>query len=115
MANARILNSRWGLALLLLLLAPILFAQNSPRVTAIEPATGKVNDNITLTGENLGQDSVAAVFLTDANTDHQATLVEQAAQKILIKVPQVKAGRYELALKVRDRILILPLRFTVAE
>jgi len=106
---------KWGVALLALFVVPLIFAQNAAKVTALEPASGKVNDDVTVTGENLGKDSVAAVFLSDAQDDFKATVVEQAEQKLLIKVPQVKAGAYNLAIQVKDRIFILPFRFTVAE
>jgi hypothetical protein len=96
-------------------LVPLLFAQNAAKVTALEPTSGKVNDSVTVTGENLGKDSVAEVFLSDADTDFTATLVEQADQKIVMKVPKVKAGSYNFSIKVKDRILILPLRFAVTE
>jgi IPT/TIG domain len=106
---------RWGLALLPLVLLPLLFAQSVAKVTAIDPTSGKVNDSVTLTGENLGKDSVDAVNLSDADTDYKATVVEQSSGKIVMKVPQVKAGSYNLSIQVKDRILILPLRFEVTE
>ena len=99
----------------MLFLVPLLFAQNAAKVTAIDPMSGKVNDSVTLTGENLGKDSVVGVFLSDAQDDFKATLVDQAETKILMKVPQVKAGSYNLSIQVKDRILILPLRFQVTE
>ncbi|HEY4580244.1 MAG TPA: IPT/TIG domain-containing protein [Candidatus Acidoferrales bacterium] len=108
-------HGKWGVALLALFLVPLIFAQNAAKVTALEPTSGKVNDDVTVTGENLGKDSVAAVFLSDAQDDFKATVVEQAEQKILMKIPQVKAGAYNLAIQVKDRIFILPFRFTVAE
>lgn len=108
-------NAKWGIALLVLLLVPLLFAQNSAKVTALDPKSGKVNDIVTVTGENLGKDTVLEVNLSDADNDFKATLVEQAADKITMKVPQVKAGSYNLSIKVKDRILILPLRFEVTQ
>jgi hypothetical protein len=108
-------HGKWGIALLALFLVPMVIAQNPTKVTALDPATGKVNDDVTLTGENLGKESVAAVFLSDAQDDFKATLVEQAEQKILMKVPQVKAGSYNLSIQIKDQILILPLRFQVTE
>jgi len=105
----------WAVALLALFLVPIVVAQNPAKVTALDPVSGKVNDDVTLTGENLGKESVAAVFLSDAQDDFKATLVEQAEQKILMKVPQVKAGSYNLSIQIKDQILILPLRFQVTE
>ncbi len=98
---------------LLLCLAPRVGGQNSPKVTAVAPATGKVNDSVTLTGENLGKDSISAVFLSDDKDDYKATLVEQGSAKIILKVPQVKSGGYNISIQEGDKILILPVKFTV--
>jgi len=100
-------------AFLLLCLAPRVGGQNSPKITTVAPATGKVNDSVTLTGENLGKDSVSAVFLSDDKDDFKATLVEQGSAKIVLKVPQVKSGGYNISIQEGDKILILPVRFTV--
>ena len=100
-------------AVLLLCLAPRAAGQSSPKVTAVAPAAGKVNDNVTLTGENLGKDSVSAVFLSDDKDDYKATVVEQGSAKIILKVPQVKSGGYNISIQEGDKILILPLKFTV--
>lgn len=77
------------------------------------PSSGKVNDSVTLTGQNLGKDSVSAVFLSDEKDDYKATVVEQGAERIIIKVPQVKPGNYNISVGVADKILIMPVRFTV--
>ncbi len=99
--------------LLLLCLAPRAVGQNSPKITTVAPNTGKVNDSVTLTGENLGKDTVSAVFLSDDKDDFKATVVEQGAAKIVLKVPQVKSGGYNISIQEGDKILILPVRFTV--
>lgn len=99
--------------ILLLSLAPLAGGQNAPKITAVAPATGKVNDSVTLTGENLGKDSVSAVFLSNDKDDFKATLVEQANGKIVLKVPEVKSGGYNISIQEGDKILILPVRFTV--
>jgi hypothetical protein len=121
--DMRLINSarkpnvwRFGFAagvLLLLSLVQLVGAQSLPKVTAVDPGTGKVNDNVTLTGENLGKASVSAVFLSDDKDDFKATLVEQEAGKIILKVPQVKSGGYNISIQEGDKILILPLHFTV--
>ena len=98
---------------LVLCLAPRAGGQNSPKVTAVAPNAGKVNDSVTLTGENLDKDSVSAVFLSDDKDDFKATLVEQGSAKIILKVPQVKSGGYNISIQEGDKILILPVRFTV--
>jgi hypothetical protein len=98
---------------LLLCLAPRVGGQNAPKITTVAPATGKVNDSVTLTGENLGKDSVSAVFLSDDKDDYKATMMEQANGKIVLKVPEVKSGGYNISIQEGDKILILPVRFTV--
>ena len=106
---------KWRLFVAAVLLAQLAFAQSRPTVKGVEPQSGKVNDDVTLTGENLGKESVSAVFLSDDKTDYKATVVEQAAEKIIMKVPQVKSGSYNVSIQVGDQILILPLRFAVQE
>jgi len=100
-------------AMLVLSVAPHLPAQNSPKVNMVDPLTGKVNDSVTLTGQNLGKEAVSGVFLSDDKDDFKATLVEQESAKIVLKVPQVKSGGYNISIQEGDKILILPLRFTV--
>jgi IPT/TIG domain len=95
------------------LLASLALAQGTPRVTSVEPLSGKVNDSVTVTGENLGKSTVSGAFLSDDKNDYKATLVEQAEGKIVIKVPQVKAGDYHVSLQVGNNIHIQPVRFTV--
>lgn len=95
------------------LLASLVFAQGNPRVSGVEPSSGKMNDNVTVMGENLGKSTVSAVFLSDDKTDYKATLVEQSEEKIVMKVPQVKAGDYKVSVQVGNNIYIQPVRFTV--
>jgi IPT/TIG domain len=103
----------WFVLVGAVLLASLAWAQGSPRVSGVEPASGKVNDSVTVAGENLGKSNVSAVFLSDDKTDYKATVVEQADGKIVIKVPQVKAGNYKVSLQVGINIYIQPVRFTV--
>jgi hypothetical protein len=95
--------------------AQLVVAQARPHVTAADPQAGKVGDNVTLTGENLGKEGVSAVFLSDDTTDHKAVIVDQAANKIVMKVPQLKAGTYNVGIQVGEQIFVLPLRFNVQE
>jgi IPT/TIG domain len=108
-------DTHWRLELLAvaLLLAPLVFAQGTPRVTGVEPSSGKVNDNVTLTGENLGKGSVSAVMLSNDKTDYYATVVEQTEEKIVITVPRVKPGDYSVSVRAGSSILIAPVRFKV--
>jgi len=104
-----------GAAALLTLLGPLLFAQRGSRVTGVDPSSGKVDDTVTVAGENLGKGAVSAAFLSDDKTDYKATLVEQDAEKIVIKVPHVKPGSYNISILTGNTILIQPVRFTVQE
>ena len=82
-------------------------------MTSVDPQSGSANDTITLTGENLEKSHVSAVFLSDDKDDHKAAVVSQAADKIVIKVPAVKAGDYNISVQAGNAILIEPVRFTV--
>ncbi len=98
------------------LLAPSeLRAQSaSPHITAITPNTGKADDTITISGQNLGKDQIAAVFLSDAKLDHKAVVVDQEATKIVIKVPDdLKPGDYNISVQEGGAIYIQPVIFTV--
>ena len=102
-------------AAVLILLVPLLYAQGSPRVTDVDPSSGRVNDTVTVAGENLGKGTVSAVFLSDDKTDYKVTLIEQNAEKIVMKVPQVRPGRYNISVQKGNAIYIQPVRFTVQE
>ena len=112
--NKRAVVTLWLLAATVLL-APLVFGQAAPRVTGIEPLSGKVNENVTVKGENLAKGSVSDVFLSDDKTDYKATVVEQAAEKIVIKIPQVKSGEYNISIQVGNNIYIQPVRLKVQE
>lgn len=117
--EGRYRNQETYMRLLLLaaafLLASLVFAQGIPRVTGVEPLSGKVNDNVTVKGENLGKGSVANAFLSDDKTDYKATIVEQAEEQIVIKIPQVKSGEYSISIQLGKNIFIQPVRFKVEE
>jgi len=98
---------------LLALSSRAVFAQNTPSFTTVDPISGKVNDQITVTGENLGKASISAVFLSDDKNDYKATIVEQSDSKIVMKVPQVKPGSYNVSYQKGNAIYIQPVRFTV--
>ena|SRR5581483_7986706 len=93
--------------------AALAVAQAGPKITAIDPPAGKVGDTLTITGENLGKDTVAGVMLSDEEKDYPSEVVNQTADKIVIKVPQVKAGGYNVSVKIGNNVYIQPVRFTV--
>ncbi|HEY6444375.1 MAG TPA: IPT/TIG domain-containing protein [Candidatus Acidoferrales bacterium] len=98
-----------------LLVLPLRFtlAQSSPSVKSVDPTSGKVNDSISLEGENLGKTIVSAVYLSDDKSDYKAVIVQQASDKIVLKIPQVKPGDYNVSIQAGAAIYIQPVRFTV--
>src|ERR1035437_9413074 len=50
-----------------------------------------------------------AVLLSDDKSDYKATIVEQTDEKIVMKVPQVKSGDYNISIQVGTNIFIKPL------
>lgn len=108
---------RLGLPLLVaaFLLAQLAFAQGRPKVTAVDPGAGKVSDTVTLMGENLNKELVTGVYFSDDTSDFPAPITTQAADKIVVTVPKIKSGNYNLSIKVGEQILILPLRYMVQE
>ena len=112
--NARLAGTALFLASVFLA-SFILSAQAPPRVSSVDPAMGKVNESITVTGENLDKTSVAGVFLSDDKLDYKAAIVDQEATKVVIKIPQVKAGGYNISIQIGTQVFIEPVRFTVQE
>lgn len=106
---------RWTFLAGLLVCASVAIAQNAPQITSVDPSEGKVNDTVVVSGSNLGKDAVASVYLSDDKNDFKATIVDQSDAKITVKVPQVKAGNYNVSLEVGNKLFIKPIRFKVDE
>jgi hypothetical protein len=90
-----------ALALLLALALPqALSAQGAmPKMSTVEPSTGKAGDELTVAGENLDKGNVAEIYLTDGKVDVKLPLVSQAATALKFKVPaDAKSGRWSLML-----------------
>jgi hypothetical protein len=110
---------RLSFAILLIAVACIVAMAQAPlpRITAADPNTGKVGDLVTLTGENLGKDSVAKVFLTDGDkVDIVVEVTEQTATTIKFKIPAKATGRMRLMVQTAEpdpRQMVLPTRVTV--
>jgi len=86
---------RWSFVAALLLAALALLAQPMPRMTSVEPGSGKVGDIIAAIGENLEKPGVVKVYLTDGKNDFEVQVTEQAATTIKFKIPEkVKPGRF---------------------
>jgi hypothetical protein len=103
----------WVLLAAVVLFGSLAVAQNAPQVTGVDPASGKVNDTVTVSGNNLGKDSVSSVYLSDDKNDYKTTIVDQSDDKITVKVPQVKAGDYNVSIQVGNNLFIKPVKFKV--
>ena len=104
---------RWLFLAASMVFASLAVAQNAPQITAVDPGSGKTNDTVTLTGTDLGKANVSAVYLSDDKNDYKATIVDQSDTKITVKVPQVKAGGYNVSIQVGDKLFIKPVKFKV--
>ncbi len=92
----------------LVCMAVALYAlQALPRCTSLEPDTGKSGDVISVKGENLDKKSTADLFLTDGSKDTKVAIAEQSETEIKFKVPQVKPGRYHLAILTANKASII--------
>lgn len=98
------------------------FAQQVlPKMTTVEPASGKAGDEITVTGENLEKKQVAKVYLTDGAADGKndvlVDLTEQTPTTLKFKIPaKATAGRFALMLLTtgkEPKLIEQPVKLTV--
>lgn len=106
---------QWVIFAGLVLFSSLAVAQNAPQVTGVDPASGKVNDTVTVSGSNLGKASVSSVYLSDDKNDYKAAIQDQSDDKITMKVPQVKPGDYNVSVQVGDKLFIKPVKFKVEQ
>jgi hypothetical protein len=118
---------RFSIALFIpLLLAAIaaptpLTAQEAiPRITTVEPTSGKVGTDIVVTGENLGKATVAELYLTDGKNDIKLVIMEHTDTTMKSKIPAkaVTGERYKLMILTKGKepkLIEQPVRFEVEE
>ena len=98
-------------------LSPALFSfAGFPKVTTVEPDTGKPGDVVSAKGENLDRSSIGEVYLTDGTHDVKMQMTEQIETEVNVKVPaNIKAGRYHLMVLTSDKKSFIeqPVVFTV--
>jgi hypothetical protein len=114
------------LSLLVSLLLAASFAAyaqtGSPRMTGVDPDTGKRGDIVTVSGENLGKDHIAKVYLTDGGdgkNDVEVQIVEQTDTSIKFKIP-AKAISGRLALMILtttkpQQLIEQPVKITIED
>ena len=96
-------KSSLRLGFLFALAVPGLFAQ-LPQMQTVEPASGKGGDIITVSGQNLNQEIVAALYLTNGKEDFKVEIAEQTASAIKFRIPlQIKPGRLALMVLTKGK------------
>ena len=83
----------------------LLLAQSSlPQMQSVEPASAKIGDVVTVTGDNLDQTIVAALYLTNGKDDFKVEITGQTATEIKFKIPPaVKTGRMALMVLTKGK------------
>jgi hypothetical protein len=94
-----------------------LFAQEAmPRMTSVEPYSGKVGDVVTISGENLDKANVDKVFLIDDKNDLPCEVTEQTATAIKVKIPAKATGRMAFMIRTsgkEPKEIVQPVKVTV--
>ncbi len=105
----------------LLLMATVLpataNAQAFPSIHSVAPESGHAGDQLTADGENLSQDSIRELYLTDGQKDYKVDIVEQTATSITFKIPSsIVPGRFSLMVLTREaqpRLIEQPVKVDV--
>jgi hypothetical protein len=88
-----------------------------PMMRSVEPGSVKTGDVVAIEGENLSQENVAALYLTDGKTDIKVSIIEQTATSIKFRIPsEAKPGRLALMVLTKDkppRLIEEPVKITV--
>jgi hypothetical protein len=97
----------------------VAYAQQAmPRMSSVDPMTGKKGDIIVISGENLQKELVAKVYLTDQKTDTQVEVTEQTATSIKFKIPAKVTGRLTLMVLTTGKdgkLIEQPVKVTVED
>jgi hypothetical protein len=117
------LSLKWLMPLFLLTVAapPMLLAQESlPRFTAVDPTSGKIGTVITVTGENIGKNTVDKVYFTDGQNDIAVPVTDQTDTGLKVTIPaKAKVGeRYRLMILTKGKepkLIEQPVRVEVEE
>jgi len=77
------------------------YAQEAiPRMTSVDPSSGKKGVVVVVTGENLEKSHVEKVYLTDGKNDTLVEVTEQTATSIKFKIPETVATGGRLSVMI---------------
>ena len=95
----------------------VLFGQEAmPRMSSVDPTSGKAGDVIAVTGENLDKANVAKVYLTDDKNDFVCEVTEQTATEIKLMIPAKATGRLVLMILTtgkEPKLVTQPVKVTI--
>jgi hypothetical protein len=95
----------------------VLFAQEAmPRMSSVDPTSGKAGDVIAVTGENLDKATVGKVYFTDGKNDFECAITAQTATELKIKIPAKATGRMALMILTvgkEPKLIEQPVKVTI--
>jgi hypothetical protein len=115
------------LMLVLLMLFPVMLNAIDPEqkvlptpvMRVVEPATVKAGAEVTVTGDNLSKELIAAVYLITDKDQIEVKVISQSEKELKFKVAaDIKPGRYRIAVlttTAEPTLLEEPVRLIVEE
>ena len=95
----------------------VLFGQEAmPRMSSVDPSSGKAGDVLDVSGENLDKANVAKVYLTDDKNDFVCEVTKQTATEIKLKIPAKATGRMALMILTvgkEPKLIEQPVKVTI--
>jgi hypothetical protein len=81
------------------------FGQSAiPQMQTVDPASGRSGDVVAVNGDNLDQNTVAELYLTDGKEDVKVEITEQTTTVIKFKIPaNAKTGRLALMVLTKGK------------
>jgi len=110
-------RNRWQIVVCFLVLCALVAAQGMPKMNAVEPASVKAGAECTVNGENLDQNAVKEIYITDGKDDLKLVIVQQSSATVKVRIPAgAKSGRFSLMLLTAGadpKLIEQPVKLTV--
>jgi hypothetical protein len=91
----------------------------APRLTSVEPITGKPGDELVASGQNLDSENVTNLFFTAGGKDFEVEIKEQTSDSIRFTIPEkIELGSYNLMVQTggaTPALMEQPVRCTVED
>lgn len=80
----------------------------TPLMRVVEPTVAKVGMEVSVTGQNLGKECVAEVYLTVGKSSHKVDILAQADTELKFKVPaNVPPASYRITVLMKGATPLL--------